>query len=195
MVLPAHHFFTDGVGRFGCGAIWGRLWVHYPWQVYLQQRGTAMLELLPVILAAMVRECKWTGSLVIVHCDNHAVVTIVNAGYSKGKKIMHLIRCLFFIRAYWNFQLQAEHIRGEHNLAADAISGDNFTLFFQVAPDASPYATPILQALLPWLVERYPDSVPPTWVRLFKNCSTQVWQHQRSVLTDQGRNISSSSAC
>ena len=87
---------------------------------------------------------------------------------------MHMIRCLFFIWAYWDFQLLAEHILGEDNKAADTISHNNFPLFFQVSPDASPQATPIPQVLLIWLVEQQPDRTSTTWVKLFKNCLMQV---------------------
>lgn len=172
--LPTHHVFTDAAGKFGCGAVWDRLWLHHGWQSNLQLRAIATLELLPIILAAMVWGRRWSGSLVVVHCDNQAVVTIVNSGYSKDKDIMHMIRCLFFIRAHWDFQLLAEHIPGENNKAADAISRNNFPLFFQVSPDAAPQATPIPQALLSWLVEQQPDWTSTTWVKLFRNCLMQV---------------------
>ena len=132
------------------------------------------MELLPIILAVMVWGRRWSGSLVVVHCDNQAVVTIVNSGYSKDKDIMHMMRCLFFIRAHWDFQLLAEHIPGEDNKAADAISRNNFPLFFQVSPDAAPQATPIPQALLSWLVEQQPDWTSTTWVKQFRNCLMQV---------------------
>ena len=38
---------------------------------------------------------------VIAHCDNLGVVAAVNSGYSKVDPIMQLLRCLFFIRAYF----------------------------------------------------------------------------------------------
>ena len=129
--LPTHHVFTDAAGKFSCGAVWDRLWLHNGWQIDLQLKAIATLKLLPITLAAMVWGRQWSGSLVVVHCDNQAVVTIVNSGYSKDRDIMHMIYCLFFIRAYWDFQLLAEHIPGEHNKAAEAISRENFPLLFR----------------------------------------------------------------
>ena len=41
----------------------------------------------------------WQGELVVVHCNNLAVVEHVNAGYSKDPLLMQLPCCLFFIIA------------------------------------------------------------------------------------------------
>ena len=54
------------------------------------------MELVLIALACMVWGQEWKGSRVIVHCDNQAVVHIVNSGYSKDKDMMHLIQCMFF---------------------------------------------------------------------------------------------------
>ncbi len=56
---------------------------------------------------------------VIVHCDNEAAV---NSGYSQDQQIMHLLRCLFFIKAHFQLELRVVHIPGADNVVADAIS-------------------------------------------------------------------------
>lgn len=114
----------------------------------------------------------------VVHCDNQAIVCVVNSGHSKD--MMH---CLFFIQPYWGFQLRAEHIPGENNVAADAISCGNPSLFFPVSPRASP----IPQSLHELLVVQQPDSTLPSWVALLRNCLQQGWQAQLSRLTYQAR--------
>ena len=53
---------------------------------------------------------EWLGSMVSCHCDNRAVVDVVNNGYSRDKDIMHLLRCLFFISEHHNFLVEAIHI-------------------------------------------------------------------------------------
>ena len=130
----------------------------------------------------------------MVHCDNQAVVSVTNSGYSKNSDMMHLLRCLFFISAYWGFELRVEHIPGERNVAADAISRGNMHLLFQVCPNALPQASPIPPALIQLLVMQCPDWMSHSWVRLFKSCLKQVWPTQPSEFTGQGRNGTPTSA-
>ena len=39
---------------------------------------------------------------VIAQCDNAAVVAVFNSRYSKDKRMMHLLRCVFFAEAHSN---------------------------------------------------------------------------------------------
>ena len=40
-------------------------------------------ELLPIVIAGFLWGASWRGQLVTAHCDNMAVVEMVNSGYSK----------------------------------------------------------------------------------------------------------------
>ena len=84
--------------------------------------------------------------------------------------MMDMLRCMFFFRAYWEFELTAEHVPGERNVAADAVSCNNLSLFFQVLPGASPQPTPVSQSLIDLLVVHRPDWTSPNGITLFKNC-------------------------
>ena len=122
--------------------------------------------------------------LVVIHCDNQAVVSVVNSGYSKDEDITHLMHDLFFVRAYWGFELHGGHIPGEENATADAISHSNVHVFSQVASDALPQATPVPPTILKLLVTLRPDRASPSWTTLFKSCLQQVWPMQPSEDTD-----------
>ena len=65
----------------------------------------------------------WRKARITVHCDNLGVVALVNSGYSRVPQIMHILRCLFFIRAHFQFSLHAVHVPGVENSLADAIYG------------------------------------------------------------------------
>ena len=171
----SHHLFTDASGSSGCGAIWGRQWLQYQWQGGFREKPIATQELLPILLACMIWGHQWVGDTVMVHCDNQAVVSVTNSGYSKNSDMMHLLRCLFFICAYWGFEVRAEHIPGERNIAADAISRGNMHILFQVCPDVLPQASPIPPALIQLLVMQCPDWTSHNWATLFKSCLQQVW--------------------
>ena len=106
----------------------------------------------------------------VVHCDNQAIVCVINSGYTKDKDIMHLMRCLFFSRAFWDSDLRAEQVPREENVAADALSRDNLALFFQVSPMATREPVIVPQALIDILVGQCPDWTSPSWVALFRSC-------------------------
>ena len=56
----------------------------------------------------------------LVCCDNQAVVSMVNLGYSKDKDMMHLMRCLFLSGYTEGLELEGGHIPGVENVVADA---------------------------------------------------------------------------
>ena len=50
----------------------------------------------------------------VVHCDNEAAVVVLNSGYSRDPHIMHLLRALFFIKAWWyQIDMTVCHISGK----------------------------------------------------------------------------------
>ena len=56
--------------------------------------------------------------------DNAAVVAVLNSGTSRDDSPMHLIHCLAFITARFNFIVSASHINDVDNLLADDLSRD-----------------------------------------------------------------------
>jgi len=125
--------WTDASGSFGCGALCPALsrWIQLPW------RGTeacrvmdgccsiTWMELLPVVLACAVWGPALKGRSITVYCDNTGAVALVKSGYSRVPQIMHLLRCLFFVKACYQFCLHAAHVEGVDNTWADAISRNN----------------------------------------------------------------------
>ncbi len=138
---PHHHFHSDASGNWGAGAVWLPHWFQFQWNAAFQQEGITQKELLPVVLACMVWGPMWSNSVVLVSCDNQAVVAILNSGYSKDPVVMHLLRCLFFILARFTIFLRATHIPGVLNCCADALSRNNLSLFLSKAPEANPLPT------------------------------------------------------
>ena len=99
----------------------------------LKEESIVLKELLPIVLACAIWGKRWGGRMVTVHCDNMGAVALVNSGYSKIQQIMHLLRCLFFIRALYQMELWAVHVPGRDNTLADALSRNNF---FSQVPEA-----------------------------------------------------------
>ena len=128
------------------------------------------MELLPIVLAGMVWGQAWRGQRIIVYCDNTGAVTVANSGYSRAPRIMHLLHCLFFIRARFEFSLQAVYIEGTDNTLADAVSRNN-RLFLDSQVFRSTYQrTPLPEELISLLVVEQADWTSEHWTQLFKNC-------------------------
>ena len=173
----SHECWTDASGRFGCGALWGTQWLQVEWPASykehcrsLREASITLKELLPVVLACAIWGRQWADSMVVVHCDNEGAVAAVNAGYSKVPPIMHLLRCLFFIRARYRVVLRAVHIPGRCNILADAISRNNLGMLFARRPDVRGGWCPIPQELWHLLVVERPDWTSGAWARLFSRC-------------------------
>ena len=79
-----------------------------------------------------------------------AVVSILASRSSPDPLIMHLLRCLAFYTAYYRFNYTAEHVPGNANIIADALSRNNLPLFFSLAPQVP--QTQVSPALIELLV-------------------------------------------
>ena len=160
---PNISFATDASGSWGCGACWDTRWLQCPWNGAWHDKGIAAKELLPILLAVAVWGQFWQGDQVLVHSDNMSVVNIIAANTSKDKTIMHLLRGLHFICAFYNINLRATHIQGVRNLSVDAISRDNLQVFFTENPTANRIPTPIPEQLWQILVLSQPDWLSQNW--------------------------------
>ena len=72
----------------------------------------------------------------LAHCDNQALVEVINTGSCKDPELMQLLRSLFFITAHLETTLRAVHIPGLLNTGTDAISRDNLIIFHSQVPGA-----------------------------------------------------------
>ena len=90
-------------------------------------------------------------------------MAVTNSGYSRVSQIMHMLRCLFFIRAFYQITLHAVHIPGRENELADAISHSNLSLLFTQVPQAANQRSILPPAVLSVVVEQQPDWMSVDW--------------------------------
>lgn len=171
METPQVKVWSDAAGSWGCGAVTEDGWFQHPWPPEIMgKRSIAILEMIPIVMAAIVWGHQWEGKIVQFNCDNQAVVSIINKLYSRDIGLMHLLRCLVFIAARFNFWFGAIHIEGKRNTQADLISRNKSSLFLPQAPagmNRYPIAIPPEIPALLYLQE--PDWLSPAWIPLFKN--------------------------
>ena len=149
---PSISLFTDASGSWGWGAIWSPHWCQSKWPVEWLPMNIAVKELLPIVVSAATWGRLWQGKHVVCFSDNMAVVHALNSRSVKYPPLMHLLRALFFIEAYFCLSLKAAHIAGVANTAADNLSRNNMLEFRVSFSQADPLPTPIPDGLLPLLL-------------------------------------------
>ena len=57
-------------------------------------------------------------------------MAVLQSGSAKDKKLAHMLRCLFFLEAKFQFTIVAAHIPGAINVRADALSRNHILVSF-----------------------------------------------------------------
>ena len=136
---------ADASGSWGCGAYCTLPSVHWfqiQWPTSWKDTHIAAKELLPLVISSAIWGHHWRGSCVRFVSDNQAVV---HARSAKDNYLAHLIRCLFFFEAVFQFEHSASHIAGPQNRAADCLSRNR--VLFDLSPGQSiPHAVTSITA-------------------------------------------------
>ena len=165
--IPHNEIWSDASGSWGAGAFWGSEWFQLQWAPPLLDLQIAIKELIPILLACALWGNHWQGTTVRANCDNEAVVAVINSGYSREQLMSHLLRCIFFFSAKYDFLVTAAHIPGRLNTLADAISRDNAASFLSLYPQANRQATPIPPEFISKLLLEKPDWTSNSWTLWF----------------------------
>jgi hypothetical protein len=97
---------------------WPRTWLKYP---------ISVRELYPVIAVINSFGHKMKNAVILFHCDNQAIMLVINSQYSKGKKIMALLQPLILSLLLHNIAFRAEYIPYMENTIADTLSHTQVT--------------------------------------------------------------------
>lgn len=136
---PHHVVVSDASGHWGCGAYCDHSWFQLCWHgTPMQDESIMVKELIPVVIASAIWGRQWIGHTVQCKCDNEAVVAVITSRTSKNVPVMHLLRCLFFFEATFNFAIKAMHLPGATNELADDLSRNRLSLFLQKSPQMDP---------------------------------------------------------
>ena len=77
---------------------------------------------MPILLALETWGYKMKNSVVVLHTDNEALVSVINKQSSKEKLVMVLVRRLVVAGLKYNIVCQAQQVPGRYNTMADALS-------------------------------------------------------------------------
>ena len=158
---------SDASGNFGCGGFSTHHgWFQVQWPDSWSNIHITVKELIPVVIAAALWGRYWTRKRVRFNSDNMAVVYLLRSPTTKDAVAMHLLRCLAFYAAFYQFTFESRHVPGTENIAADAISRNNLSLFSSLLPQATQVCIP--QSIINLLITKTPDWGSPTWTRSFR---------------------------
>ena len=166
---PQIHVYSDASGFWGCAAFTGTAWFQFQWPLSGIDSHISAKEMIPVVIAAMVWGKTWQGLSICFHSDNTAVVALLNSGSVRDDSLMHLMRCLSFVAAKFNFIFSSTHIRGLDNVLADALSRNNASLFLSLFPQAQRRPVPLPRAISDLLVVEKPDWTSQDWIKLWNS--------------------------
>ena len=79
------------------------------------------------------------GKVIVIQfvVDNMAVVDAIKTSHSNDLHMMYLIQLLVFLASKYNFWFTTMHVPGGLNVAADASSRNNISMFFMQAHQAA----------------------------------------------------------
>lgn len=159
---------SDSSGRWGCGAYCGGRWFQLQWSSMLEGTHITIKVLVPIVLGAALWGNDWKGCTVQARWYNSAAVAVINWGNCQDANVMHLVQCLSFIKAKFQFSLFASHIKGVDNYLAGALSRNNLDTFRLCYPQALPHPIRIPQELLDLTILSKPDWTSARRTELWK---------------------------
>ena len=118
----AHDLFLDAC-LSGVGALWKDRVYASPVQDIPNFSPTIVhLEMINLVIALRMWGKFWSNSVVTAHCDNIAVVQVVDNSRTRDSFLAACIRNIWLLTAKWDIQLKIIHIPGEENVHADTLS-------------------------------------------------------------------------
>ena len=135
--------FSDASATIGFGAIWGKAWVQGRWSAKNSHWSIDTKELFAILAEVVTRGHMWAGRRLVMITDNLPITQAWQAGTSKSKELMAVLRKIFLLAAKGGFCISLKHIFGHHNTIADSLSRFKVQQFRRLHPDADPIATKI----------------------------------------------------
>ena len=138
-------------GSVGLGALFQGRWAFQTWPLEWQQKDLdiTVKELFPIVVTLQLWGNRLQNQKVIFHCDNQALVQIINIQTTCTEPSMRLLRILVLSCLTNNILLGAKHIQGHKNNIADTLSRCQFSRFWVLAPEADETAMQMPQSI--WL--------------------------------------------
>ncbi|XP_006818048.1 uncharacterized protein LOC100369622 [Saccoglossus kowalevskii] len=137
------HIFTDASSTKGFGGYFQGSWFSEVWPPQLlsvrhDKLSMALLDLYPIVIAAMLWGRHWSQQRIRFNCDNQTTVHVLRKGRASSHchSINALLRRLTLTAMKHNFIVLAQFVPGRQNSIADALSRFQLQKFHSLAPEA-----------------------------------------------------------
>ena len=134
-------FFSDASASDSKGfrAVFRLNWIRGDWEAdFIKQARPSIeyLELAALVIGILMwsRHEELRNAKILLHCDNKAVVQMINNGSSSCRNCMNLIRILVPDGLRFNRRLQAQYIPTKSNCLTDALSRNQMQHFRKLGP-------------------------------------------------------------
>ena len=132
--------FTDASEKIDYGAVFGSSWFYGVWNEEWLNYNITVKEFYPIILAVELWGEKMASKAICFHCDNEALVYVINNLASHEPHFLKLLRKLIFLSLKYNILFKAVHIPGEKNKYSDALSRLQIQEFLALMPEADQFS-------------------------------------------------------
>ena len=139
------HIHTDAAKNVGFAAVFKTHWFWGTWLSWWCEQNITLLEMMLILLALETSGYKMKNSVVVLHTDNEALVSVINKQSSKEKLVMVLVRRLVVAGLKYNIVCQAQHVPGQYNTMADALSRSQMEKFRALHPQADTRPSPFAE--------------------------------------------------
>ena len=119
---PMHTHVELDASLQGLGAMCGQeIYAIVPLIGY-QNYNIVPLEMINILVAIRTWAPQWQGRKVVFHCDNQAVVSVLNSGNTRDMTLATMACNINTITAHLDIDLVTVHIEGKLNVIADTLS-------------------------------------------------------------------------
>lgn len=115
------HLYSDA-SKQGYGVTFQSSWFQGTWPERWRAFDITVLELYPIFMAVNIFSETLSHHRVVFHCDNIAIVAVINKQTSKSNHIMDIIRPFVLTLLKHDIVFSAVHIPGRHNVICDILS-------------------------------------------------------------------------
>lgn len=128
-VSYSHFAFSSDASGWGCAAVLHHEWFQCQWPSPWKLKHINILEFVPIVLALEIWGDRWHHAVLCFHCDNSAVVEVINRLTSRDPHMLFLLRKVMQFSMAHDVIIRAIHCPGKLNTIADSLSR------FQPSPD------------------------------------------------------------
>ena len=138
--------------KLGFGAVLGNCWIFGAWGpdfIKTYKPSIEYLELFALCAGIFTWQEELSNCRIIVHCDNQAVVSMVNSISSTCPNCMYLLRMLVLNGLKFNRRIFARYISTKANFLPDALSRLDFARFRRLGPNMNEFADQVCSDIWP----------------------------------------------